>query len=174
MTPLYVTIGCLLTKKVWHGRGLSFHSREATREFAKGQMLIPRPEKGIIEYQDRCPHCSKPLRFVVESQPAVFARLTWSVFLWISVPVALAFSLFLIESPKSVESYAPIPLWGFLLAGTGLIAIVRLAHIMIYLIDFNQGNATAALDWVKEFRKQDFNAELDDYKHEILSVKSVN
>jgi hypothetical protein len=94
------------------------------------------------------------------------------VLLCVGIPLALAFILRAVHSPSlEIGSNPPLTLWG-LAAIVALIAgIVKLAHLMIYYLDFKQGNATAALEWSEEFRKSDFREKLGDFKHEILSVK---
>lgn len=57
-------------------------------------------------------------------------------------------------------------------------ALPMLCYLMLFIMDYRQGNRTAAIKWNEEFRKGDFKFDKDkqshpEYQHEFLAVKHV-
>jgi hypothetical protein len=157
---LAVQYGCLVSKRERSELRAIAIEHSATRDFAVLETRLARPSRGCETAEIVCGLCGAHVPVIVRSRAFVVRKVLLSWVVFVIIPTLMAWAL--------GRDYA-------LLIGlpVAVAIVVLLSHAILYFIDYRLGHATAAVAWPKTRRESDFDNQLNDFKHEFLSVRQI-
>jgi len=171
---LEIKFGCLVAAKreITEAGGTIMREKSMlTVEYLTTTLELERPRRGIRRHQHSCEHCGKELALEIRSRGAVLGNLLKAKLRYMAIAGGVGvvlLSLFISAGAKRPEEYVLILVVMFALS------FPLLVNVILHLMDYFQGNATSAVEWLKEPEDSDMNQVYKERQHEFLSIKRLS